>query len=426
MPRLAAILLVLVACTDQAAPPEARDTPIPSPTVTAQPPPTATIRLVADDDSGLASYVEGVRFAADQIAGENELDLELLQAPSVQAAVGLEPEAIIVIGDTAGVAGARSAVEEAGVPVVLLGGDLYTSRQMFRYSFQTGVPVRWQARVLATYLVEDRGHARTALVTSLGGNEVVGEAFNAAWEEEGAGLDRIVSTDSFDTIARELDGLDSVVFVGGPTEAAGLSRGLSRLGDPPQLALSADALDVSFASEPPMPGTVACYTYAWSGWADMLPRVNRFRERFSDAVGHYPASFEQEGYDALRILAQALIRTGGEGGFRLVRALESFRDETYSSVPVRLGPDDHVLAEESHLGLFAIEEPLDAALPPGEASSALPWRPIMRTFTTDGEKVNLLDRDKRIFFPFWRPKRPTPKYWRSEYGIVSRPSDPLH
>jgi hypothetical protein len=40
--------------------------------------------------------------------------------------------------------------------------------------------------------------------------------------------------------------------------------------------------------------------------------------------------------------------------------------------------------------------------------------------------MNFLDRDKKIFFPFWQPKRPTPKYWRSLYGIVSRPSDPLH
>ncbi|MGH2686664.1 MAG: hypothetical protein ACRDJP_14460, partial [Actinomycetota bacterium] len=103
---------------------------------------------------------------------------------------------------------------------------------------------------------------------------------------------------------------------------------------------------------------------------------------------------------------------------------ETFREQTYSSVPVRLGPDDHVFAEQSHLGLFAVADP--AGAPEGEAFGPVPWRPILRTFTTDGEKVNFLDRDKKIFFPFWHKKRPTPKYPRSEYGIVSRPSDPVH
>jgi hypothetical protein len=31
-----------------------------------------------------------------------------------------------------------------------------------------------------------------------------------------------------------------------------------------------------------------------------------------------------------------------------------------------------------------------------------------------------------VFFPNWGPRRPRPNYWRSEYGIVTRPDDPLH
>ena len=427
----AALLLFLLACTEQAAPPPRDgDTPSAGPTAEPQPPPTATIRLVAGDEPDLQSYVEGVRFAVDEVAREGELTLRLLQAPSIPSALSLQPEAIIKIGGAREVSDSRQVIEEAGVPVVLMGGDLYTSRQLFRYAFQTTTPVRWQAGVFASYLLEDREHTRTALVTTLENSDVVGEAFNEAWAEEGGALERIVSVDagSLGSAAAELDGFESVVFIGRATEAAELASAISSLANPPQLALSSDALDVSFLTEPnrAVAGTVVCYTYAWSGWADMLPRVHDFRERFADAVGHYPASLEQEGYDAVMAIADALVRTGGEGGERLVQELETFREETYASVPVRLGPDDHVLAEQSHLGLLAIEEPVDAALPPGEASSLIPWRPILRTFTTDGEKVNFLDRDKRIFFPFWRPKRPTPKYWRSEYGIVSRPSDPLH
>lgn len=444
MRRLTALgMLLLLSCTGEpVSPPPNGDTPVPSPTH-AQPPPSATIRIVADDDPGLVSYVEGMRFAVDEVAAEGELDLELLQAPSVQGALSLDPEAVLVVGDAGSVAEARPAIEEARTPVILVGGDLYSSRKLFRFAFQTSVPILWQARVLARYLVKDRGYGSVALVLAQDGRGTAErDSFGLSMAEEGGGIDTITTIppggpgNTFPDLppvdAQQVigvaDGADAVIFSGSAHTSAGVSAALGGLPDPPQLAVSAESVDLTFASGGTQPGsgTVACYTYAWSGWADMLPRVHEFRERFTDAVGHYPSSLEQEGYDAVMALADALSRTGGVGGDRLVEELETFRKETYSSVPVRLGPDDHVFAEESHLGLFAIEEPVDAALPPGEASSLLPWRPIMRTFTTDGEKVNLLDRDKRIFFPFWRPKRPTPKYWRSEYGIISRSSDPLH
>jgi ABC-type branched-subunit amino acid transport system substrate-binding protein len=377
----------------------------------------------------------------EQVAERGAIDLELLEGPSVEGSLGLDPGAVIVVGDAPAVASARPAIEEARVPVVLVGGDLYSSRQLFRYAFQTSVPYRWQALVIAKYLVADRGYSRIVAVAGMTDDDVAMNAIGEGLAEEGVepvaklGIGSTLLGEngpsaSARVVARAVDeaDADAVMFLGATGPATNLSSQLARLADPPQLALSSESLDVSFAAEPnrPRPGTVACGTYAWSGWADMLPRVHSFRERFSAAMGHVPASLEQEGYDSVMALAEALTRTGGEGGDRLVQELETFREETYSAISIRLGPDDHVLAEQSQLGLLAIEEPVDAALPPPEASSLLPWRPIMRTFTTDGEKANFLDRDKRIFFPFWHPKRPTPKYWRSLYGIVSRLSDPLH
>ena len=401
-----------------------------SPTEEPQPLPTATIRFVGSDDPGLASYEDGMRFAAEEIATEGELELEILEAPSVSAAVGLDATAVVVMGDARGVAEARPVIEEARVPVILMGGDLYSSRQLFRYAFQTQVPYRWQARVLAHYAVTDRGYDSIAQLV----DPTLGATNDAITEEiagEGGNV-TVVSgvTDRADAERVAVDlvaaGVRGAMFLGSAEKAAYLSQALANTEGAPQLLLSGDALDVSFATHIPRAGTVACYTYTWSGWADMLPRVHDFRESFARSFDHYPASLEQEGYDAMRALAEALVRTQGAGGDALVRALEAFREETYSSTQVRLGPDDHVLAEESHLGLLAIEEPVDGALPPPEASSLLPWRPILRTFTTDGEKMNFLDMDKKVFFPFWQPKRPTPKYWRAEFGIISRPSDPLH
>jgi len=50
----------------------------------------------------------------------------------------------------------------------------------------------------------------------------------------------------------------------------------------------------------------------------------------------------------------------------------------------------------------------------------------MRTFTYDGTRTNVLDIDRKVFFPFWGKDQPGPEYWRSRYGIATRPGDRLH
>jgi hypothetical protein len=202
-----------------------------------------------------------------------------------------------------------------------------------------------------------------------------------------------------------------------------LAEALAAHPDPPQLAASFDALSPEVSTAPP--GTVAAYPYTWAGWADAIPRVGTFQSRFEEALGRPPAGFEQEGYDAVRLVADGLDRSGGEGGDALVRALQGFRERTYSSLPVRFGPDDRTAIDDSQLGLFAVPAPDET---PEPWFTEVPrWRPLMRTFTFDGEKTNVLDRDKQVFFPRWRKPRPSPKYWRSRYGITTRPrQDPLH
>ena len=347
----------------------------------------------------------------------------------VREALMDRPAAVLVVGGSAAVTEARAEIEAAGVAVVLLGGDLYSGRALFRSAFQTSVPLRWQARRLARYLVVDRGHQRIVVLTEPGPEGEVAQAAMAdALAEEGAAPAATATVgpeDARRTVPSIAEGADAVVFLGPTPTAVAVSRAIGRIDPPPQLALSADALQPSFARPGAVrPGIVACYPYTWAGWADMLPRVHGFREDFREGAGHAPRGMEQEGYDAVRAVFEALERTGGRGGAVLVRILETFRDQTYSAISVRLGPDDHVLAEESQLGLFAVD---DVDPPAPEAWAEIRWRPVMRTFTTDGEKVNLLDQDKRVFLPGWRPVEPTPKYWRSEFGIVTRPDeDPVH
>lgn len=388
--RPAALLITfLLSCTPLSSENGALPTPAPSPS--AGPAETGPVLPVVVGPGLDGTYLEGMELAASEVG----LVLDIRPrgedpASAVREAVADGPPAVFVVGPPEAVAGARPDIEAAGVPVILLGGDLYTPRLLFRYAFQTGVPLRWQARVLARYLVADRGHERIAVV----GEEAVG---TEALAEEG--VSPWPST----------EGADAVMA---------LEARVRRSFPEAQLAASNGAL----VGGDPAAGSVTCVPYTWAGWADMLPRVHRFRTRFDRAVGRPPRGFEQEGYDAVRAVAEALERTQGSGGDALVRALEGFRDETYSALPIRLGPDDHVFAEESQLGLFAVAAPEEPAAP-GEALGVVPWRPIMRTFTTDGQKVNLLDRDKKVFFPGWHRRKPSPRYWKSLFGIVSRPDE---
>jgi len=393
MRRAALAAVVLVAsCT------QAERTVPPAPGPTSPPSPEATgamIPVIAP--GGERSLVDGLRMGAV----ETDLELEVITDGRVAAllrdALGEAPPAILVVATLPAMAQAiieaRSDIEAARVPVFVLGADLYSERALHRYLFQTAVPRTWQARVLARYLVKDRGH------------------------------ERVISWDEYAAAALRQEGVRPTGPGGAAEAALAVVRIASAAGSADRLALSSEALLVSGGLPS---GTVTCYPYTWAGWADMIPRVHRFRERFAARFGREPVGFEQEGYDAARAVAEALDRTGQRGGDALVRALEGFRDETYSSLPIRLGPDDHDLSEESQLGLFAVAGS-DERPSPGEALAETPWRPVMRTFTTDGQKVNLLDRDKKVFFAGWKRRKPSPRYWKSAFGIVTRPDeDPLH
>jgi Periplasmic binding protein len=394
MTRAAAIAVALLAaCTSTQPEPTVGSTAVPS----ASPSPSPSIGVLPLIAVEGAPALDGMRLAAEQVGITLDVsDPSGDPAGAVRRVLSSKPAAILVVDQPAAIEAARPEIEAARVPVVLVGGDLYSDRALFRYAFQVSTPLTWQARVLAHYLASDRGDEQVAVA----GERRISQAALA-----GEGLPPVEDLADSEALL--------ALRPGPPT---------TDIPEDLQLALGADAL--AFSTALPA-GTVASAPYTWAGWADPIPRVAKFRERFSARFGHEPGLAEQEGYDAVRAVVEALDRTGGSGGDVLIRELESFRDETFSSTPIRLGPDDHVFAEQSHLGLFAVAGPGEEPTPP-EAMGALPWRPVMRTFTTNGKRVNLADRDVRVFFPNWGPRRPRPNYWRSEYGIVTRPDDPLH
>lgn len=401
MVPLLALLLLAAACTGDGN--DVLEEPFPTPS--GKMAPRVTLTLVASlADGAHAEYVEAIRLAVAEVNSgpvEIALDLRVLDHRGDAALAGesvveaaRSSAAVVYAGPGEVLTSVRSELEPTGVPVFLLEGDLYTTRGLYTNVFQASIPLLWQARVIARYL-RVRQQEPSRVIHSA----AEPEASRAAWESAAA-------EEGVSTAEEEADA--PVVTLGEDDPSVE-----SRLAGTDDLLGDADA-----------PGTAAVAPYTWSGWAEPIPRVERFREAFRDAFGRIPMGREQQAYDSVRLLAVCLADTRGEGGRALIDRLERVTDRAFSSLPIRLGPDDHTLLDDFSIGMFAVAGPGEEVEPWMEGVT--PWRPVMRSFTYDGERVTILERDRGPFFPKWRKPAPTPKYFRSELGIVTGPGDPLH
>ncbi|MGH2573174.1 MAG: ABC transporter substrate-binding protein [Actinomycetota bacterium] len=428
-------------------------TPTPAPTPAEDPVVLDVVADLAPSPGGLGSlevgntYIEGMQLAVQEVNGRGgvsgrPVELALhddeghpeLFAGLIGSLLEQDATAILYAGPGPALTPLRPQFAATGTPVILLEGDLYTSRGLFPQVFQTSIPWAWQAHDIARYVVRDRKAEDIVFVGTGPEAPVARRALRGALEYWGGRL-----AAGFDDRSRDERGLsraferaaradwavafgpqvDALEVVNAIEEAAEAKPGIT---GPAALLISHPAL------ADPEPGTSACYTYTWAGWADPIPRVGRFRRRFERFAGRLPQGLEQEGYDAIRALVVALRKTGGRGGDELRKQLEQIKGRLFSGFPVDLGPDDHVFPPRDELGLFAVagpDERLDPWQAPPTATKGV-WRAVMRTFTYDGQRTNVLDRDRRVFFPFWNKRVPAPGYWRSRFGIVTRPRDPLH
>jgi ABC-type branched-subunit amino acid transport system substrate-binding protein len=391
----------------------------------------------AGEDQG---YVDGMRLAVQEVdrgRGVNGRSLALefhddggdvdRATELIEQALDQKPPAILYVGPAEAVAPLRLRFEEAGTPLVLSAGDLYSARDLFPQVFQTTIPWEWQANVIARYLVKDRKADRTVFVGSGADAETAAGLMASAMAYWGGGLSATVTTRTGGLLEGDVrskaEGAAAVVGYGPPDDLSRLAGVLADLSRPPQLAAAAGLLPVT--PHPP-PGTVACSPYTWAGWAQPIPRAGEFRTSFAAANGRPVTGPEQETYDAVRLLAWGLRQGGPKGGADLGATLEKAQGLQFSGFPIDLGPDDHVLPPRDQLGLFAVAGPKER-VDPWQIPGSEPWRPIMRTFTTDGRRTSILDEDRTVFFPGWTKYKPGPYYWRSIYGIATRPGqDPLH
>ncbi|HEX8100788.1 MAG TPA: hypothetical protein VF660_11385, partial [Actinomycetota bacterium] len=306
-------------------------------------------------------------------------------------------------------------------------------RQLFSEVFQTTIPWEWQAAVIARYLVVDRKAGEIVFLGRGREPSTAVEPTRAAVEYWGGRLSNDFTIRSIDRFGPGTEAImvaahsDAVVAFDGPgairDDVDSIQRAVRQhapVSAPSSLLVSRNN------SEAPRAGATACYTYTWAGWAQAIPRVAKFRRMFNRRFGRFPEGLEQEGYDAVRIIADGLKRTHGKGGRSLTAAIERLPTRTYSSFPIDFGPDDHLFLPRDELGLFAVPAPHERLEPWQRRGDSNLWRPVMRTFTEDGKRTNIPDHDKRVFFPFWRKNRPAPFYWQSRYGIRTKASDPVH
>jgi ABC-type branched-subunit amino acid transport system substrate-binding protein len=453
---LVALVVLGSSCTGSTSPgttatpePSATASPAPSSSSPVGPAPIGLEVVAAIAPGGGAAvlddqtYLDGMRLAVDEVNADGGIEGRSLElrfhddgGDSGQARRIIDglldghPAAILYVGPGQSLTPLRTRFAQIGTPVILLQGDLYTSDQLFPQAFQTTVPWVWQARVITKYLVTDRG-ARRIGFGGIGSSVSVANVAESAldyWGGPAANpIELFPSAESVGAGAPPLEQGDAVILQGPPSGVAAMAAVSGGAARPPRIVAAADLLAATGDASPhPPAGTTACYTYTWAGWASPIPRVAKFQKSFEATFGHPPVGLEQEGYDAVRALVLGLERDGGEGGSKLVGALETIKETSFSSFPIDLGPDDHLFLPRDELGLFAVPGPHERLDPWQHRSDPNLWRPIMRTFTYDGERDNIIDQDRPVFFPGWKKNQPGPYYWESRYGIVSRPEDPLH
>ena len=394
---------------------------------------------------GTNSYIEGMQLAVDVVNRSGGVDGRPIQlrlhddqgdpgaAAGLMRSLHRDATAILYVGPGTSLLPLRPRLERTGTPVFLLEGDLYTSRSLFREVFQTTIPWAWQAAVIARYAVVDR-QARDVVFFATGPEaEAAVEPTRSAVAYWGGQLTDAFADNSAESPAdltkplQRAGRADAVITFEPPLDSLEGVNAIEEVANPlPSIGAASSLLVANRDLAHPEPRATACYTYTWAGWAQAIPRVAKFRNAFKRRFGRLPSGLEQEGYDAVRVLAQGLKATRGRGGRVLTAALERLPTVTYSSFPIDLGPDDHVFLPRDELGLFAVPGPrerLDRWQRRGDSDL---WRPLMRTFTSDGKRTNIPDHDKRVFFPFWRKNRPAPFYWKSRYGITTKRSDPVH
>ncbi|MBW3595231.1 MAG: ABC transporter substrate-binding protein [Actinobacteria bacterium] len=341
------------------------------------------------------------------------------------------------------------------VPLLFNFGDLYSSQLLTPHLFQMAPAYLWEARVLARYLLRDRRYSRIGALTgeSLSGSSAR-RSLQVAFGELGRSL---VASEILSSEARPLRRalalferrrVQAIVVEGGPDATETLLRTLEDRGSrytttklarnaarpgagsgvwAPQVVgfhtLISPAIDPDLVTE----GLVAADTYARGAHYLPIPSFVEYRRAFNDWWGDEPApiGWERRAYESVQLLGWAARRYPSNRDVDVAAVLQEVRRKRFGGLSVTFGPDDRTAADQATVGLWVVP-----ARPVPEADvlpEALPWVPLARGFSIDGERTNVLNQDWKYLFRNAPPRNaPAPKFKKQKFGVTTRRSDPVH
>lgn len=365
---------------------------------------------------------------------------------------------IVYAGPPEGLPPAADALETAGIPAFIVNGDLYSARLLRPALFQVSPPLLWQARRIVTYFTRDRGYRRIGTIVSDGlqGDTALASLRSALPSGVRLFPARVAegSDPDFSAPLRRLRDrrVEGLVIEGSNLALLGASRMLADLGA--EYATTAGARTVSSSRRPrrgrgprsrgwapqvaafdealyPLetaslpPGTVVADTYARG--AHYLP-VGQFRDfatDFGDWWGAPPLGWERRSFEAVSLLGWAVRRTGPDES--LFGTLERVRQTRFGGIRITLGPDDHTTVEQTAVGLWVIPRPGIAVSERDSLPETLPWVPLGRGFSTDGQRSDVFPEDwKALFRSPPPPDGPGPRIGSARFGVTTSRRDPVH
>lgn len=366
---------------------------------------------------------------------------------------------IVYAGPPEGLPPAADALEAAGVPALIVNGDLYSARLLRPALFQASPPLLWQARRIMAYLTRDRGYRRVGAVVSTGlqgdtalaslrgalpnGVRLVSERYDAETEP------------SFDDLVQSLKErrVESIVVEGSNLTLLGLVRELaergaeysttagartvtaprSRRGNRTRKDLRGWAPQVVAFDEAMYPletaqlpeGTLIAETYARGAYYLPVGEFEDFADDFRNWWDAEPLGWERRSFEAVSLLGWAARRT--EPGESLIGTLERVRQTRFGGIRITLGPDDHTTAEQTAVGLWVVPRPGIEVSERETISPSLPWVPLGRGFSTNGIRSDVFPEDWRALFRDPPPPESAgPRIGSARFGVTTGRRDPVH
>ena len=472
---LAVVLVVGVACDfgdgDRRANP--RRTPIPTPTGEN----SRVIGLVGTLSGSDAWRGEDALEGADMALsllnrelGPQEEEFELISLDDrgktkratrlVKQFAGLDQAVgLVYAGPPEGLPRAEAQLARAGIPALLLYGDLYGAQKLSAHVFQVGPSYVWGARRLVSYFMRDRGYEKVGVVAegSSDGRAAVRAIRDALDLYNGGNAPAVTYEPGSEDFGDQLDALEdaaveAVVVQGRPgafydvvqeldrrgasyrtTEAARTAslspretRRLRRQGRDRSWRPQVGGFDfaISTSDSPLPPGTVAAETYGRGAHYLPVPALDLFREQFNAWWDQEPLAWEQRAYAAVRALGWAVGQAGDDD---IAATLEKLRGRRFGSLDVTLGPDDHTFVGSTTVGLWVVPRRGLGIQGLDDVPEDMPWVLLSRGFSIDGESTDILPEDwKHLFRNPPPPDGPAPGIGALRYGVATPSRDPVH